>query len=141
MVVAIGVVANEEFTLVSVFSQLGAIYPSLPSANPLSAAILRLSSEVLLFTFDSQYICQLKQRSPAIVSAMIQFGETRQGIRIRITVCTFGKITVERVNLKFLRVGLSSHVSTFYYYEGPQAFAIIVAPTFSKVPIIPSRLP
>ena len=129
------------FTLISTFSLLGAIYPSLPSANPFGGNSSPTGSESFTFSpsrFTNTSVSGLKQRSPAIVSAIVNSGEATKAYVFGLPSARLAKLRLKEVTIEFLRVGLS--VSRFHWpIQGPQAFAIIVAPTFSKVPIIPSR--
>lgn len=73
-----------------------------------------------------------------MVNASVSSGEATKGMGIRIAVCTLGEVTVEGSHDRILArvvVGMAFPLAD----TRAAAFAIIVAPTFSKSPMMPSR--
>ena len=73
-----------------------------------------------------------------MVNAMVSSGEATNAYVFGLPSARLAKFRLKEVTIEFLRVG--SSVTRFHCpIQGPQAFAIIVAPIFSKASIIPSR--
>ena len=80
----------------------------------------------------------LKHKSPAIVSAATNSGEATKACVLGLPSFLFAKFRLNDVTIEFGRSGFS--VSRFHCpIQGPQAFAIMVAPTSSNSVNIPSR--
>ena len=128
------------FTLISVFAPCGAIYPSFPCSKPFKGSSSPTGSESFTFSplwFTSLSFNGLKQRSPAIVNAIVSSGEATNAYVLGLPSARLAKLRLKEVTIEFFRVG--SSVWRFHWpIQGPQAFAIIVAPSRSKASIIPS---
>ena len=73
-----------------------------------------------------------------MVNAIVSSGEATKAYVFGFPSARLAKFRLKEVTIEFLRVG--SSVTRFHCpIQGPQAFAIIVAPIFSKASIIPSR--
>ena len=101
--------------------------------NPGSESFTFLPSALISVSFSG-----LKHKSPAMVSAMVSSGEATNAYVFGLPSARLAKLRLKEVTMEFLRTG--SSVTRFHCpIQGPQAFAMIVAPTSSKTPIMPSR--
>ena len=128
-------------TTMSAFTPEGAVYPSPPAINPFGGNSSPTGSESFTFlpsALISVSFSGLKHKSPAMVSAMVSSGEATNAYVFGLPSARLAKLRLKEVTMEFLRTG--SSVTRFHCpIQGPQAFAMIVAPTSSKTPIMPSR--